>query len=330
MSKESVSRAFFREYIPLIQKGGSSIVIDSTGLPNEVNMPLTDWGYHNGGVAFETRLILAIDKESKLPLYFRHVAGNVGDVSTLANTIAEMGKLGVRAMSALIDAGYFSQENLGMLFGAGISFLIRMPSNRSAYKSIVSECPDIESMRHAVKYNKRGLFVKERRIEIYDREAFAYLVLDPEMRGREIAKAIAEAPGDDSEYDAGDFSICGKMVLLSSTKIATQDVVPLYYTRQIAERMFGIAKSDLGILPLRTHSEPNFKGFMLLVFIALVFSCHLKERLGKKFSVEMAVTAMRNMKAKVFDDAVMPGEPTKLQREIMEAANVVVPKVCGI
>jgi transposase len=183
LGEESVQRAFFTEYIPIIQKNKSNVVIDSTGLPNEINMSITDWGYHNGGIEYETRLILAIDKESKLPLYFRYVAGNIGDVSTLTNTIFEMKKSGISTSSALIDAGYFSETNLKMLFDSKISFLIRMPSNRNIYKKIIEENSDIENPKYAIKYEKRALFVKENEIELCGNKAFAYLVLDPERRG---------------------------------------------------------------------------------------------------------------------------------------------------
>ena len=107
------------------------------------------------------------------------------------------------------------------------------------------------------------------------------------------------------------------------------DAVPLYYTRQIAERMFGIAKDDLNILPLRTHSEPNFKGFMLLVFISLIISCGLKDRLGK-ISIEEAVSVLKTLKCKVFDDAIVSLEVNKKQRLILETAHVLVPKIDGV
>jgi transposase len=330
LGKESIQRDFFSKYIPLLQKDKSNVVIDSTGLPNEINMSVTDWGHHNGGIEFETRLILSIDRESELPLYFRYVAGNIGDVSTLNNTIAEMMKNGISTSSALIDAGYFSENNLKMLFDSNISFLIRMPSNRTIYKNIIVENTDIESLRYALKYNGRSLFVKENEIELYGNKAFAYLVLDPERRGREIAKVISEIDEDGSDIEERDILNCGKMVLLSSEKLDTKDAIPLYYTRQIAERMFGIAKEDLNILPLRTHSEPNFKGFMFLVFISLIIVCCLKTKLGKKISIEQAVSTLRTLKCKVYDDSIVPSEITKKQREIFEATNIMVPKVCGI
>jgi len=106
LGNESVQRAFFAAYIPTVCKDKSGVVIDSTGLPNEINMSVTDWGHHNGGIEKETRLILAIEKEAERPLYFRYVAGNIGDVSTLANTIDEMKRNGITTAHALIDAGY--------------------------------------------------------------------------------------------------------------------------------------------------------------------------------------------------------------------------------
>ena len=330
LGEESVQRAFFAQYIPLIQKDKTGVVIGSAGLPNEINMPVTDWGHHNGGIEFETRLILAVDRASELPLYFRYVAGNIGDVSTLTNTVAEMKRLGVTLSSALIDAGYYSQANLELLFSSEISFLIRMPSNRNTYKSVIAENTDIENPKYAVKYGKRGLFVKEIETELFGHKAFAYLVLDPQRRGRETAKIISQMEEDGSDVDKTDFSNCGKMVLLSSEKLGMGDVVPFYNTRQTVERMFGIAKDDLNILPLRTHSEPNFKGFIFLVFLSLIFFCAVKSRLGRKIPVEQAVSALRNLKAKVFDDTLVLNEMTKKQRLIFGGANVVMPNPCGV
>ena len=135
---------------------------------------------------------------------------------------------------------------------------------------------------------------------------------------------------DGSDIEKTDFSNCGKMVLLSSEKLDTNKVVPLYYTRQIAERMFAIAKDDLNILPLRTHSEPNFKGFMLLVFISLIFACELKSRFGKDISIDKAVSSLKSLKCKIFDDSIIVSEVSKKQKLIFDTANVMLPNFSGV
>ncbi|MDR0555727.1 MAG: hypothetical protein LBG20_01785 [Holosporaceae bacterium] len=162
--------------------------------------------------------------------------------------------------------------------------------------------------------------------------AYAYLVLDPERRGREISKIVSEMKGNTSNKSDGkdvDLSNCGKFVLLSSKKIDPNNVIPLYYIRQIAERMFGIAKDDLNILPLRTHSEPNFKGFMMLTFISLIVYCSPKNRLGNVISIEKALSIMRSLNAKSMMMLVLLMKLTKKQRILLETLNIIVPKIRG-
>jgi transposase len=120
------------------------------------------------------------------------------------------------------------------------------------------------------------------------------------------------------------------MIILSSEGLPTTDVVPLYYTRQIAGKMFGIAKDDLDILPLRTHPEHNSKGFMLLIFISLIIACELKAKLGKGISIEKATSILKTLKRKIFGDTIIPNEVNKKQRLLLEALNIMVPKFCGV
>jgi len=47
-------------------------------------------------------------------------------------------------------------------------------------------------------------------------------------------------------------------------------VIPLYYTRQIAKRLFGFSKDDLNILPLRVHKEETLRDYLFLHFASLV------------------------------------------------------------
>jgi len=50
---------------------------------------LTAVNNHNGVISNEARLILVGDRRSGLPLYFRYVAGNIVDVSTLKTMLTE-------------------------------------------------------------------------------------------------------------------------------------------------------------------------------------------------------------------------------------------------
>jgi transposase len=121
------------------------------------------------------------------------------------------------------------------------------------------------------------------------------------------------------------------MILISNIDMNINEVVPLYYSRQMAEQLFGIAKDDLNILPIRVHSEARFRGLMLLSFITLAVYLKIKASLAQDTTVEQLLLSLRNLKCKVFDDkSIIIAEVTKKQRIAFENANIIVPKNCGI
>lgn len=62
LSEEWVYREFFKSYLKLFKADfegdGSNILIDSTGLPNDVHFPLTAVRNRNGKIENEVRLII--------------------------------------------------------------------------------------------------------------------------------------------------------------------------------------------------------------------------------------------------------------------------------
>ena len=101
-------------------------------------------------------------------------------------------------------------------------------------------------------------------------------------------------------------------ILVSNIDMDIKEVVPLYYSRQTAEQLFGIAKDDLNILPIRVHSEARFRGLMLLSFVTLAGYLKIKSTLAPDTTVERLLLSLRNLKCKVFSDkSVVVAEVTK-------------------
>lgn len=329
IGKENLQQSFFKDYLKSICGNKSGLIIDSTALPNQVDMPVTDWGHHDGGIEKETRFILAVEKESKMPLYFRYVAGNIGDVTTLITTIQEIKKLGVLPTLCIVDAGYVSETNIKALYDGNVSFLTRLPSNRVIYNTLIhEESANIDSNENAVTYGKRGLFIRKRHIDLYGNPACAYVVCDPIRRGKEISKKIL---GLESTDDKLEIEKCGMMILVSNIDMDIGEVVPFYYSRQMVEQLFGISKDDLNILPIRTHSETRFRGLMLISFIALIVYMKIKALIGPSITVEQLLLLLRNLKCKVYtDNSLIVSEVTKAQRLVFENTKILVPKTSGI
>ena len=194
------------------------------------------------------------------------------------------------------------------------------------------EVGTLESFKNAVRCGERVLFIKQKKISLFGKDAYAHIVLDPERKGRETKKFLLDAL--DQETDEGDIEFKlmkkGVMILVSSFKLKKEEVVPFYYLRQTVERLFGFSKDDLKIIPLRSHKEETLRGFLLLMFIALVVFVQFKKAIGEKHTVEGVLLTMRNLKCKVYDDEILIQELAKQQKDITEELKVIMPKKLGI
>lgn len=333
LGNEKIWREFFTLYLKYVKEKECGIIIDSTGMPNEIEAPISQYGSHGGEVEQETRLIMVVDQVTKTPLYFRYVAGNIADVSTLQTTVKELAMMGVKASFALLDAGYFSEANIREMYNSKIEFLTRMPSGRVLYKTLINETAEsIEKAVNLVIYNKRSLYIERKAVDLFGNEGYAYIVFDVKRKGDEMNKYLMMAREDKIENSEMDYEARykGKFILVSNKKLSTDEVIPLYYTRQSAERIFCMSKTNIDLLPLRSHSEASMRGILLLNFMALVLYIQMQKKLGSKYTVEAVLLEARNLKCKVFDDALIISEPNKRFKVFCSLLDVTVPNCSGI
>nr|WP_319475212.1 hypothetical protein [uncultured Sphaerochaeta sp.] len=114
MGDEKTQRRFFERYIKAVlsDSGIHGILSDREGLPNSIYMEVTQLANHDGGINVAKRLIYLCERNTGLPLYFRYIFGNIVDFSTLATTVKKLDKAGVCTDFAILDAGYYCEENI--------------------------------------------------------------------------------------------------------------------------------------------------------------------------------------------------------------------------
>jgi transposase len=330
---ENMQRKFFKAYLSKFSHSQNGLIIDGTSLPNQIHMPLSAWGRSNEQIDKQIRFLLVVDKESSEPLYFRAIPGNIVDVTTLQTTIKELRKYDVKNNFVYLDAGFFSEENIKEMYSSEIDFITRLPAERIIYKQLINEeAKNIESTKNFTRYGKRALFIKQKEIELFGKKIFAHIILDPQRKGREINRLGLNTMDEkdinnDLEYE---LMTRGIMILISSFNIPKEEIVPAYYIRQTAEKMFGFSKDDLDILPIRVHSEEALRGFLFLQFVSLILFVQLKKQIGKKHTVEEVLLNMRNLKCKVFDNEVIISEPTRQQKDLAKLLGFILPKSLGI
>jgi hypothetical protein len=339
LGKEETKRKFFDIYIPYLRQlpnVSENVLIDSTGLPNDIHFEYSQLNNHNGVISREARLIYVVERNTGLPVYFRYVAGNIVDVITLRVTINHLKAQGMDVKHGILDAGYCSEKNIKDLFNNDIPFLIRLPNNALAKNLISKHGTDVRNPEYALEYGERLLFMKRVSENLFGHECHAYIAIDYErMSGEQehyYRKAIKNRGKGKkkSEKSKDPVPQFGYFVLVSSQKLEPSEVMPLYYTRQTIEQTFDFAKNDVALLPVRNHKDETFRGHLLLSFMATIALITVKRVLKTRKKLAMmpavqALQAMRYIKANVFPHTLVTSEPNKYANLIINELKLDVP-----
>jgi len=325
LGDEAVQRCFFDRYLRFIcgDERRRAILIDSTGLANKIHFPLAAVNTHGGKTSRESRLILAVDSMSSMPLFFRYAAGNIVDVTTLKATINELAQYGVDTKLVIVDAGYFSDKNIKSLLNDGIAFLTRVQPNRVIFKDLLkNNIHELTDVRFLTKYHQRLVYIKRISTLIEGHTVYAYIAIDVQRRNDESYNYLEGALDDKLKGDLSDKDIekklesLGVFVLLCSECLETQDILPMYYTRQTIEQIFDVGKNNLELLPLRVHKEDTFRGHLMLSFMASAAYLSFSHGLIKSdYNAVGVLLNARNLKCKVYNETILVKEPTKVTRE---------------
>lgn len=330
---------FQKSYINFVLKHynpDKNILIDSSGLPNNMHVPLTCRNIHNGKVSNEIRLIFVVQKSTGIPLYYRAVPGNIVDVSTLSRIFLHLDSLGIDVASCILDAGYNSGDNLDLFYDENhqcrIGFITRIGSGDKTFKTMVNEeLADIEQKENFVKYEDRYLFIKKKQVMVgsgKNQPAWLYLGLDCSRMTDEQHKLMKRAKKNrlslEAVYEA--MQMEGVFGVLSGENYGCDEILPAYYQRQAAEQIFDFAKNYTKLLPLRTGTEETFQGHLLLSYIASCAVKMIQLRLKEAnlfFGSRLA--CLRNQKCTIYEKRIVTDEPQKEANDTYKAFDMVCP-----
>jgi transposase len=336
IGQEDVYRRFFLDYLKLVtqnknisDKVSIPILIDSTGLPNDIKTDLTAVNNHNGVISNEMRLIYVVDKRTKLPIFFRCVPGNIIDNNTLITTINALHTFNVNIEMIIMDAGYCSLDNLAGLISTNISFVTRMPKNRKEYKNLMeTHGHHLKCSENHIDYGDRNLYGKKAEITLCGKKLFAYVMLD---RQQELAdeKTIMNKMNDDDDDQEKHtkrnqkLNSAGKFIILSSDDYEIKDIMPLYYERQAIEEIFDVSKNFASLLPVHKHKNERILGHLLIAFISTIVYTSISHGLkGSKYCTPNALYKLYSLVIKIYESSRVLQEMTKQQKELFALLKV--------
>jgi hypothetical protein len=334
IGEENAQRSFFDEYFSEYRdtKSGVNILIDSTGLPNSVHFPLSAVSNHNGEISNEVRLIYVSEQKTGLPVYYRYCPGNVVDVSILIRTMNELRANGVKINLVILDTDYYSDNNIKMLYEAKISFIKILKENRKLYKILIeNNISELEKEDYLTLYDGRCIYIKRVGCQLIEgHRAYAYIALDLYRKANEskVLFRRAASEGMTTREIHQKLSRQGIFILVSSRNLKITEILPIYYTRQLMEQVFGIIKNYGTILPIRIQNEKTFRGHLLLNFISTIVIKKLESKLlNLSYNHISLFINMKNQKCKVYNDKIIIQEALKKANDCYKLFSIKCPDI---
>lgn len=87
----------------------------------------------------QIHLLVIIDEDTNIPVFYRTMRGNINDVSTLTTTLNDLTGLGIQKTSLVLDRGYYSEENVIHLLKKRYEFTIGTKTSLSFVQDAIKE-----------------------------------------------------------------------------------------------------------------------------------------------------------------------------------------------
>ncbi len=341
MGDDRVKTGFFKAWIKAMRKTrpgfGRACYVDSTPLPNEAkDNPFNALCSHGvGHVAVQTRLVLVLDEDSGLPVWFTLIPGNVLDVSTVRKVVDDVkDTLDIEVGSLVLDAGYVTKELVQQHpIGAERKMTARMPAKKGyPFRSLYEEVKGkVGSGRYTFVRDSHKYFGHKKKIQLFGTEIWAYIYVDKYNAVVNSTKWIAEHP---EEYERKtpkektwmEVSF-GYFVLLSNQDKTPAEQLDDYFGRTDIETVIKTGKEYVNLLPLRKWNETTISGKILLDIIDLNIYLMLRKKMSgtKKAVTEMLGTAQSLMCHCDKDGNIKIETPNKQVKEMAKLMGAKIP-----
>ena len=277
MGADGARMAFFQAFVKLMRKTspgfGRGCYVDSTPLPNDIrNNPFNALSRHGVDAAsVQMRLVLVLDEETGLPVWYDIIPGNVLDLSTTMTVMNDVAvSLDVEIRSLVLDAGYVTK---GLLQAFNLrsdkKIIGRMPARRGfPYKQLYWGCKPLMNWgKYDFVRNEHTYFGHEKDISLFGVDEYAYVYVDKENALAGFRKYLDENEEEfrslkDKDKDWLQVK-SGYFVLVSNRKAPPREVLKEYFERTSIELVFKTGKEYLGLLPLSKWTNDTVRGKIL-------------------------------------------------------------------
>jgi hypothetical protein len=274
-----------RQYFKSSKPDSECMLIDGTHILNCSNSSISEIGYNSqGNYSPQVNLLFIFAKESRRPVYYRLLPGNIREVKSFKMTLKESG---LENATVIADKGFYSKSNIQDLEDNKIRYII--PLRRS------SSLINYDNLRPMDKKKMSGYFSFANRTIWYHSQESITLYVDENLRMEEEKSYLKRIETHPEEYSIQDFHdkshTFGTIVLLSNlTDISHEKIYSQYKSRAAIEQLFDSFKNLLDADKTYMRTDEGLEGWMFIHYIALtwyykIYSALVEQGLLSKFSV---------------------------------------------
>lgn len=293
LGNDSIKVSFFKTFVAEMQKTtplfGKGCYVDSTPLPNDIeNNPFNALCCHGvNSSEIMTRLILVLDEDTGLPVWYDIIPGNVLDINTVMNIVNDVADtLGIEIDSLVLDAGYVSKELIQTFhIGTDKAIIGRMPARKGyPYKTLYWEVKDlIGKGKYAFVRKGHAYFGIRKETVLFDQPMYSYVYVDQYNALKRFSDYLTEHEGEYEELKLRDKDWMtvkyGYFVLISNREMSPKEMLSEYFGRTDIEVVFKTSKEYLDLLPLSKWTDETVRGKILHDIINTIGLLLLRKKL---------------------------------------------------
>ena len=352
MGKDSVRTAFFRTYVELKRKEnkhfGKASYVDSTPLPNDVQNLVTNALCSHGvtQTSNQTRLVLVLDEETDLPVWYTLIPGNVLDLQTLETVHSDvLETLDIQIRSYVLDAGYLTKKIISrfnldselLTDDEGNQYreriLAKMPAKKGfPYKELYDDYrPYFSNVEYQFDRDEHTYFGAKEEKQIFGHRIFAYVYLDFDNAFRGIRTFRDKYPEDYENMNLREKDWAtyrsGYFVLLANVDTIPELLLNDYFGRTKIEEYFKTVKDFTDLLPLRKWNRDTVYGKILNDIISSVIFTQARNKINSKgkAATKLISKTQSLMCTRKRSGDIRVDEPNKQVRELYAQMEVAIP-----
>ena len=346
MGRDSIKVSLMKGYVDLEKESdsafGSACYVDSTPLPNDIDIPISALCSHGtGGCEMQARLAMCLDSVSGLPVWYSLFSGNIQDMNTLMDELDDAEtSVGVCIDELVLDAGYITKE-LITAYNADnrtVEFTGRMPARKGfPFKTQYHRCgQSIHQAKYSFDRNGHTYFGRKFGEVLFGKKVYLNVYIDRDRAlslGRSWRLNNPEEYSRLSDREKNWMEVKnGYFVLVSNMDATPAETLDRYFGRMDIESFFKTGKEYLSLLPLSKWTRETIEGKLLNDILSTIVYLKMRKALaGTGITMtRLFGRASSLMCTRKADGKIIVETPSRQVKELFKAAGIKIPASLGI